>query len=262
MMSTMAVMQAHWFAHDLIRKPVHTFRDHAPGFGGLLADPRCFCHAPVPAARRRPLRLPGGQGTWCAEWPSRCISSASSPAFPASPDEAVLDRVAQPAPRHELRGALHRAGIHHLCPVTGQPDFAHLVIDYVPGEMAGRIEIAEALSRELPQHRRLPRGLHGHDRQAARGAAQAEMAADRRLLVSARRHADRRVLADRAVAGRRVAAGPGRGALSRAGIANARNVARWSCRESAGGASRRSRPSAAPPHRRTSSPPFRRGRSR
>ena len=39
----------------------------------------------------------------------------------------------QSAPRHPLRRPLHRARVHRaLCPVTGQPDFAHLVIDYVP----------------------------------------------------------------------------------------------------------------------------------
>ncbi len=27
-----------------------------------------------------------------------------------------------------------------LCPVTGQPDFAHLVIDYVPGETIVKIK--------------------------------------------------------------------------------------------------------------------------
>ena len=36
--------------------------------------------------------------------------------------------------------------------------------------MAARNEIAEALCRELPQSRRLPRGLHRDDRQADRAA--------------------------------------------------------------------------------------------
>ena len=54
-------------------------------------------------------------------------------ALPASPDEAVLDYV--PNPR---TGALYLVRFAapeftSLCPVTGQPDFAHLVIDYVPG---------------------------------------------------------------------------------------------------------------------------------
>ncbi|MGH6992679.1 MAG: preQ(1) synthase [Caulobacteraceae bacterium] len=52
----------------------------------------------------------------------------------ASPAEARLERVANP---HE--GALYLARFTCpeftvLCPVTGQPDFARLVIDYSPGE--------------------------------------------------------------------------------------------------------------------------------
>ncbi len=51
---------------------------------------------------------------------------------PASPEQAVLERV--PAP-HKGRHYLVRftaPEFTSLCPVTGQPDFAHLVIDYVP----------------------------------------------------------------------------------------------------------------------------------
>jgi len=53
-------------------------------------------------------------------------------ALPASPDEAVLEKVANPH-----RGATYLVRFTApeftaLCPVTGQPDFAHLVIDYVP----------------------------------------------------------------------------------------------------------------------------------
>ena len=53
-----------------------------------------------------------------------------------------------------------------LCPITGQPDFAHLVIDYVPEALADREQVAEALPRLLPQPRRVPRGLHARDRAA------------------------------------------------------------------------------------------------
>lgn len=53
---------------------------------------------------------------------------------PGSPDEAVLERVPNPH-----RGALYLARFTapeftSLCPVTGQPDFAHLIIDYLPGD--------------------------------------------------------------------------------------------------------------------------------
>jgi 7-cyano-7-deazaguanine reductase len=52
--------------------------------------------------------------------------------LPASPEEAVLERV--PAP-HQGSAYLVRftaPEFTSLCPLTGQPDFAHLVIDYVP----------------------------------------------------------------------------------------------------------------------------------
>lgn len=57
-----------------------------------------------------------------------------SSALPSSPEAAVLDYV--PNPR---LGALYlvrftQPEFTSLCPVTGQPDFAHLVIDYAPGE--------------------------------------------------------------------------------------------------------------------------------
>lgn len=56
----------------------------------------------------------------------------SRSALPASPANAVLERVQNP---HPLRVYLVRFSAPEfttLCPVTGQPDFAHLVIDYVP----------------------------------------------------------------------------------------------------------------------------------
>ncbi|GLQ17352.1 preQ(1) synthase [Maritalea porphyrae] len=54
--------------------------------------------------------------------------------LPNSPEEAVLEKVPNP-----------QVGVHYcvrftapeftsLCPMTGQPDFAHLVIDYVPSD--------------------------------------------------------------------------------------------------------------------------------
>jgi 7-cyano-7-deazaguanine reductase len=50
------------------------------------------------------------------------------------PEDAVLERVPNPHPQALLPGPLHRAGVHLALPVTGQPDFAHLVIDYAPGD--------------------------------------------------------------------------------------------------------------------------------
>ena len=54
-------------------------------------------------------------------------------ALPASPEEAQLERVANPcdAP-YMIRFACPE--FTSLCPVTGAPDFAHLVIDYIPND--------------------------------------------------------------------------------------------------------------------------------
>jgi 7-cyano-7-deazaguanine reductase len=52
----------------------------------------------------------------------------------ASPEEAVLERVANPHPRTPYLARFAVPEFTSLCPVTGQPDFAHLVIDYVPGD--------------------------------------------------------------------------------------------------------------------------------
>ena len=54
-----------------------------------------------------------------------------------------------------------------LCPMTGQPDFAHLVIDYVPDDWLVESKSLKLFLALVPQPRRLPRGLHGGDRQAA-----------------------------------------------------------------------------------------------
>ena len=52
--------------------------------------------------------------------------------LPASPDEAQLERVANPHPGMVYLIRFTAPEFTSLCPITGQPDFAHLVIDYVP----------------------------------------------------------------------------------------------------------------------------------
>jgi len=54
--------------------------------------------------------------------------------WPASPQEAVLDRVPNPQADTLYMARFTCPEFTSLCPVTGQPDFAHLVIDYVPAE--------------------------------------------------------------------------------------------------------------------------------
>jgi 7-cyano-7-deazaguanine reductase len=52
----------------------------------------------------------------------------------ASPHEAVLERVRNPQSDTLYLARFVAPEFTSLCPVTGQPDFAHLVIDYAPGE--------------------------------------------------------------------------------------------------------------------------------
>ena len=52
--------------------------------------------------------------------------------LPASPEEAQLDTVPNPHPGLVYLVRFTCPEFTSLCPVTGQPDFAHFVIDYVP----------------------------------------------------------------------------------------------------------------------------------
>jgi len=51
---------------------------------------------------------------------------------PARPEDAILDPVPNPHPDTLYVARYVAPEFTSLCPVTGQPDFAHLVIDYVP----------------------------------------------------------------------------------------------------------------------------------
>ena len=53
--------------------------------------------------------------------------------LPACPEEAVLDYVPNPRPGRPYVVRFTAPEFTSLCPVTGQPDFAHLVLDYAPG---------------------------------------------------------------------------------------------------------------------------------
>lgn len=54
--------------------------------------------------------------------------------LPASPDAAVLDYVPNPRPDTPYLVRFSVPEFTSLCPVTSQPDFAHLVIDYAPSQ--------------------------------------------------------------------------------------------------------------------------------
>ena len=63
---------------------------------------------------------------------------------PASPAEALLETVPNPHPGTLYLARFTQPEFTSLCPVTGQPDFAHLVIDYVP-----RAKLVESKSLKL-----------------------------------------------------------------------------------------------------------------
>src|ERR1700730_14586505 len=65
-------------------------------------------------------------------------------AAPASPDKTVLERVPNPHPRTTYLVRFTCPEFTCLCPITGQPDFAHLVSDYVP-----RAHLVESKSLKL-----------------------------------------------------------------------------------------------------------------
>jgi|ERR1043166_8500669 7-cyano-7-deazaguanine reductase len=54
--------------------------------------------------------------------------------IPSSPARAVLERVANPHPDKPYAARFSCPEFTCLCPITGQPDFAHFVMDYVPGK--------------------------------------------------------------------------------------------------------------------------------
>ena len=51
---------------------------------------------------------------------------------PESPEKAEIERVANPHADTDYVARFTAPEFTSLCPVTGQPDFAHLMVDYVP----------------------------------------------------------------------------------------------------------------------------------
>ncbi|MED6310016.1 MAG: preQ(1) synthase, partial [Pseudomonadota bacterium] len=64
--------------------------------------------------------------------------------LPESPDVAMLDAVPNPHPGTDYLIRFTCPEFTSLCPVTGQPDFAHIVIDYAPD-----LSIVESKSLKL-----------------------------------------------------------------------------------------------------------------
>ncbi|MBL8668977.1 MAG: NADPH-dependent 7-cyano-7-deazaguanine reductase QueF [Rhodospirillales bacterium] len=80
----------------------------------------------------------------------------SQVAVPATPEAAVLETVPNPHPGATYLVRFVCPEFTTLCPVTGQPDFAHLVLDYVP---AARLVESKSLKLFLASFRN-HRGFH------------------------------------------------------------------------------------------------------
>lgn len=55
-------------------------------------------------------------------------------AFPKSPQQATLEAFPNPNRQRDYSIRIDCPDFTSLCPVTGQPDFAEIVVDYVPDE--------------------------------------------------------------------------------------------------------------------------------
>jgi 7-cyano-7-deazaguanine reductase len=75
---------------------------------------------------------------------SHLTQLGGTPRIPASPEAAVLETVPNPHPDSLYLVRFTAPEFTALCPLTGQPDFAHLVIDYAP-----RARLVESKSLKL-----------------------------------------------------------------------------------------------------------------
>ena len=75
----------------------------------------------------------GSQSTTRLDMPKKPLQLGQVASIPASPEEAVLDRVPNPHPGTDYIARFTFPEFTSLCPVTGQRDFAIIVIDYLPG---------------------------------------------------------------------------------------------------------------------------------
>jgi 7-cyano-7-deazaguanine reductase len=99
-------------------------------------------------------------------------------AQPQSPEEAQLDRVPNPHQDTDYLARFTVPEFTSLCPVTGQPDFAILVIDYVPGPW-----LVESKSLKLYMHSFRNHGAFHEDCTVAIGKRLADLLEPRYLRI-------------------------------------------------------------------------------
>lgn len=69
------------------------------------------------------------------KYASLTLLGNSEAAFPKSPQQAKIETFSNPKPGRDYSIHLDCADFTSLCPVTGQPDFAEVFVDYVPDKL-------------------------------------------------------------------------------------------------------------------------------
>src|ERR1700755_3199808 len=128
--------------------------------------------------------------------------------IPTDPETAPLDRVPNPHPDQNYLVRFTVPEFTALCPITGQPDFAHLVIDYVADQW-----MIESKSLKLFMFSFRNHGSFHESTTVMIGKRLVDVLRPRWLRI--RGVSFRRILADRQAPQGRVAARPGRRPLSR-----------------------------------------------
>src|SRR5205085_5778615 len=97
-----------------------------------IASPNYFC---FPASKKVECCRPEMKRLQKKRYDSLTLLGNTQVTFPASPADAKLETFTN---RSKHRNYFIRINSHEftsLCPVTGQPDFAEISVEYVPNEL-------------------------------------------------------------------------------------------------------------------------------
>jgi len=87
------------------------------------------------------------------KFPGLTLLGRSEAAFPKSPRHARLETFPNAHPERDYQIRIECPEFTSLCPVTGQPDFAEITLDYIPGKQC--IE-TKSLKLYLASYRNVP----------------------------------------------------------------------------------------------------------
>jgi 7-cyano-7-deazaguanine reductase len=102
---------------------IFVFHQNQFGVGRSIFDVRCSTQTNDIAMARSKR---GGQLT---------LLGRSDAKLAASPADAILETFPNPAPNRNYRIHFETDDFTSVCPVTGQPDFARIGVDYVPDRL-------------------------------------------------------------------------------------------------------------------------------